>query len=32
VTLYAQKDVREELVNGHDETPRQYRYWDWSMA
>src|SRR6201999_2916750 len=21
VTLYAQKDVREELVNGHDDTP-----------
>ena len=23
VTLYAQKDVREELVNGHDDTPSQ---------
>jgi dynein heavy chain 1 len=23
VTLYAQKDVREDLVNGHDDTPSQ---------
>ncbi|KIX04416.1 uncharacterized protein Z518_05284 [Rhinocladiella mackenziei CBS 650.93] len=23
ITLYAQKDIREELVNGHDDTPSQ---------